>query len=279
MKYYVYVNEKIKDAADIAFKAISVLNLNKEDVYLNDNLYRQFLKEYKLKNINTISKSELNKVDIIITVGGDGTTINVAKNAIKYNKPILSINAGHKGFLAGVEAQNLNDLRNLAFGKYTQREVMVLKVKVKDKSYFAINDVVLDRDNTRGVIDLTVFEKNSFVIDYKADAVLISTPLGSTGYAFSNGGPIADYRLNFISMAPICPHSFNSRPYIFRDDAKLRVRVGNNQKAYLLVDGREVETVSDKEEVEVYKSDYKLKLIYINNKAFYETVRLKFKEI
>ena len=219
---------------------------------------------------------EIHKFDFIIAVGGDGTVLAASEYALKYDIPILGINAGHLGFLCGLEYQNLKKLSRIFSGEYAERRRMLLEVEYGAKKYIAVNDAVFVKPVLGSLIDLKIFEKSNFIIEYRADSVLFSTPTGSTAYALSNGGPISDPNLNFISMSPICAHSLISRTYLFSDNAELVVEVGKKDQAHLVLDGVDICLLNSGDRVKIRKSEKRLRLVYLKDIPFFELVRKKF---
>ena len=158
---------------------------------------------------------QLQNCDLLIAIGGDGTIIHSAKHAVVFDKPILGINAGRLGFLAGLEQDELDYLQQLAACNYQIEERMMLEVvhhsEKGEISYFALNDAVISKGALARVIDLDIYCMNRYVSSYRADGIIFSTPTGSTAYALSAGGPIVEPAIDAIGMTPISPHSLFDR--------------------------------------------------------------------
>lgn len=276
MNVFLFINLTRTNAFSIAINTIKLLKELNFNIFFDDDITDSDFLSCVCKLASKKSKDELFNIDYIISIGGDGTTISSSKFAILNDIPIIGINAGRLGFLTTIEGNDIVKLKKLLDNSYTVKKRMVFEVLYNKKSYIAVNDVTIDRDNSQGIIDISVFKDNDFIIKYRADAVLFSTPIGSTGYALSNGGPIADPELEYISMAPICPHSFNAQSYLFKKDVTLNASIGNNQSAYLLVDGKEVDKISFNDKIYIKKSNKYLKIIYLDDIPFYDTLRKKF---
>ena len=136
--------------------------------------------------------------DTVLCIGGDGTIIRCAKEAARYGKPVLGINVGRLGFVAGLEADELERLSDLIHGEYTTEERMMLEVSLEEnglvKRYYALNDAVVARGTLSRILDLRVLLNESNVCDYRADGLIVATPTGSTAYSLSAGGPVIDPR-------------------------------------------------------------------------------------
>ena len=153
---------------------------------------------------------------------------------------------------------------------------MLLEIEHGGKKHIAVNDAVFVKPVLGSLINLKVFEKNDFVIEYRTDSVLFSTPTGSTAYALANGGPISDPNLKFISMSPICAHSLISRTYLFSQGAELIVEIGKKDQAYLVVDGVQRCLLNSGDRVKIRKSNKTLRLVYLKDVPFFKLVRKKF---
>ncbi len=154
--------------------------------------------------------------DVILAVGGDGTILRVAKQAAIFDKPVLGINAGHLGFMASLEKNELSRLSLLLAGDYRVERRMMLKAEVQDSRegcFYCLNDAVISYGKFSQMIDLSVFVEGQ-ELHYRADGIIFSTPTGSTAYSLSAGGPVVDPSLHAIVMTPICPHSMAARPLV-----------------------------------------------------------------
>lgn len=273
MKFFFVINYSLNKAMKTAKEAIKILNeLNCECVV--DETQNNLLN--KLNCLAKSSNQNLNSFDLIISVGGDGTVISAAKLAIKHNLPILGINAGHMGFLCGIESNELEKLKQLTSKSYFLKQRMLLDVNYEQKHWIAINDAVVTKPTLHGFVNLKIYDKNKFIIKYRADSVLFSTPTGSTAYSLSNGGPIADPNLSFIAMAPICAHSLISRTSLFSETSVLNVEVGDESEACLVLDGIVVKLLKQNSTIQIKRSEKKLKLIYLKDINFFELVKNKF---
>lgn len=217
--------------------------------------------------------------DIIITVGGDGTILRNAALAVKLDVPLLGINMGTLGFMASVEADELDKLKRLCSGEYTIDKRMLLDIKLlhSDKAYAftALNDVVISRPYSK-IADYTVSVNNNVVTRIRADGIVFSTPTGSTAYALSAGGPIIEPTLECIEYTTICPHSLFSRPMLFSASDSIEVSLtGVSDDVYISVDGEEKNDFSISDKILLTKSDKQLKLINLNTNTFFDAINNK----
>ncbi len=219
-------------------------------------------------------------VDMVITVGGDGTIIHTAKAACKYDLPVLGINAGRIGFLAGLEQRDLEQLVRLKTGEYITEERMFLEVDLDDKPLgVCLNDAVIAKATPEDLMDIHL-QFDGDCVSYRADGVIVATPTGSTAYSMSAGGPVLDPSVESILLTPICPHSLLARTLLIHSDKALSVTVEpmKSDHAYLVIDGEKSIPITSASKITVRKAkDQKIKLIKLNNDSFYNVLSQKIK--
>lgn len=219
--------------------------------------------------------------DLIVVIGGDGSFIHAAKDAAVHKKPVLCINAGNLAFLAGLEGNELELLRNLITGDYVQDRRMMLEVVLKTKLEeqllgYCLNDVAIARYGDIKLIDLDVFCNGRKINSYRGDGVVISTPTGSTAYAWSAGGPVIDPDLKCITLTPICTHSPLNRTLVFNEKSIITVKASNNsQKICLSTDGDKSLELNDSFEIIIRESDYYAEFIRIKSDEFFDILNSK----
>ena len=223
--------------------------------------------------------------DIIITIGGDGTIIRFAKRAALDGKPVLGINAGRVGYLANIEQNEYNLLSKLKSGEYTIEERMMLNITVKENDniigeYEALNDAVISSGYLSRIIDVTASVDGGDVITYHADGLIAATPTGSTAYSMSAGGPVIDPSMKCVCLTPICSHSLAAKPILIGADKTIKLKAFSKKRTdiFLSVDGRKVTAVKPFTEIYVTQSKNKVKLVRINERSFYKTLSLKFRD-
>ena len=171
--------------------------------------------------------------DIIIAIGGDGTILHAAHFAADHDKPILGINAGRLGFLAGLEKQELSLLKNLFSGNYSTDKRMMLKVThYSDDSvkgaYTCLNDFVIARGTSLRLCEIDATYNGGKINNFIGDGIIIATPTGSTAYSLSAGGPVVDTSIESLILTPVCTHSLFTRSMIFRSDSVIKLQVKNH---------------------------------------------------
>lgn len=215
--------------------------------------------------------------DIIIAIGGDGTIIHAAHFAAEYDKPILGINAGRLGFLAGLEKQELHLLKNLFDGKYSTDKRMMLKVTHHSVEgiigeYICLNDCIIARGNSLRLCEINASYNKGKINNFKADGIIIATPTGSTAYSLSAGGPVVDTAIESLILTPICTHSLFTRSMIFQSDSVIRLEVKNRDVSLPVFscDGNSGIYLSEGDYLIIEKADKVTKLINIKSDGFAE---------
>lgn len=222
--------------------------------------------------------------DIVIVVGGDGTTLNVAKAGSLHNKLTLGINAGRLGFMSGLERDELSLLNRLVSGEYEVEERMMINARLMSENgtqnFICLNDAVITRGDLARLIDVTVKSDGRVITKNRADGMIIATPTGSTAYSMAAGGPVVSPDNSCFVVTPICPHSLVNRSIVFSSDKELEITVENdkNNTSYLSIDGEKSVTVTKNSKIIISKSEYVAKLIKIKPDSFYEILNKKLLE-
>lgn len=277
MKVLVVPNLAKKDANTVTHNVVHLLQELGCTVYLPDN------KKMMLTDVNaTFATFEkcLPFVDVIITIGGDGTIIHNSKHALAYDIPVLGINAGRLGFLAQLEKDHLEPyFRRLLQGDYQIEKRMLLEAWVNnDTKFLALNDVVISTGTMAKIVDIDISCNDKLIDSYRADGLIFSTPTGSTAYSLSAGGPVMDPTIDSIILTPICPHSLFGRSVIFSADKVLKAKgkiINNEGNLYISVDGEESMRIQYEDIVTIKQSQKRVKFISFGEKDFYEILTKK----
>ncbi len=231
--------------------------------------------EYKVVNL----KSDCKDVDVIAVFGGDGTILSVVDSAIEYDIPIFAVNEGTLGFLSSIESNELASAVDIIKDTSSIQKRSVIKVISNDKTYYALNEVIVQRvitgKFTCGITRLNLEINNQFVDSYDVDGLIVSTPTGSTAYSLSAGGAILTPDLPALIATPICAHSLHSRPIVYPDNYQTTITVLNNStKVGLFVDGKFIKEVKCGDKIDVVKSKRMVKF-YKSNEQFFDKLLKK----
>jgi NAD+ kinase len=217
--------------------------------------------------------------DLLVTFGGDGTIVRVARTTAGHDLPILGVNLGRLGFLAEVQPRELSSKLGLvANGEYWIEQRMMLAAQlVRDehmiKSFEAVNDVVMSRGRIARVVRVNSHVDGEFLTQYVADGVIVATPTGSTAYALAAGGPILDPRLSVMLLKPVAPHLTAASALVVPGEARVRLELSTEYEASISIDGQIHLPIRDGDVVEVTCSRHVCRFLRLGNHAeFYRTL-------
>ena len=226
-----------------------------------------------------ISGSDFN-ADFVVSMGGDGTFLRAASMVGGKQIPILGINTGRLGFLADVNAQEIErTIKALYEGDYTIDTRAVIHVETDGPSLqgydCALNDVaILKRDNA-SMITIHTTINGDYLTTYQADGLILSTPTGSTAYSLSNGGPIIVPGTHVFSLTAVAPHSLNVRPIVVSEDSEIKLTIESRTHNFLVaLDGRS-EKLADTTKLTLRKAPYRVKVIKRAGTKYFHTLREK----
>ncbi|NCO24543.1 MAG: NAD(+) kinase [Candidatus Infernicultor aquiphilus] len=272
------INYEKEKAQEITNWIVDWLSFKKIKVYVEGGKD----KGIRRKDFSCTNEKFFNSVDLIISLGGDGTLLRAAKIAATDGIPIFGVNLGGLGFLTQIGIDNLEIfLEKIYQGKCFLDERMMLDgiVKRKEKEikkFTALNDIVIGKGAFARLISLATYINDDYVITYSADGLVISTSTGSTAYSLSAGGPIVNPNINSMILTPICPHTLSTRPLIIGENDQVRITLElSEEEVMVTIDGQEGFTLEPKDEVIVKKSIYKTRLIAFKEKSFYAILREK----
>lgn len=274
-----HINITRENAYEVAVKVYKQLTSLGVDILIIDDVKDKF----HCEGAKFLPVDEaVSLCDVIVAVGGDGTIIHSAHTAALYDKPILGINAGRLGFLAGIEKEELELLKSLIDESYTVEKRMMLSVKRYEndtflKEYICLNDVVIARGSSMHMCEIEADCDGRKIRSYISDGLIIATPTGSTAYSLSAGGPIVDTAIEGLIITPICPHSILSRSMIFKADSKIEISVSNFDVSMPVFscDGENGIEMTDKTRLVITKSDKLTKIIRIKSDSFSDILTRK----
>lgn len=218
--------------------------------------------------------------DLMITLGGDGTILGATILIKDLNLPILGINLGRLGFLAGIE-KNKIELAIEAWqkGNYRIEERSMLSatssIPIFQENNVALNDFTLLKRDTSSMIKVHSYINGKFLNSYWADGLIVATPTGSTGYSLSCGGPIIFPTSGNFAITPVAPHNLNVRPIVIPDDSEITFSIEGRSEHFLCTLDSRFETVSEEHEIKVKRSELTTKLVFLPEIEFMKTIRQK----
>ncbi len=268
-------------------KSISIQKLidsltQRQAVICIEREFYTFLTERRLLPLTEVEVFEGRdfQADFVVSMGGDGTFLRAASMVGNKQIPILGINTGRLGFLADVNAQEIEyTIKALYEGDYAVETRSVIQVEADGQPLHgfdcALNDVaILKRDNA-SMITIHATINGDYLTTYQADGLIVSTPTGSTAYSLSNGGPIIVPGTHVFSMTAVAPHSLNVRPIVFSEDSEIHLTVESRTHNYLVaLDGRS-EKLADTTRLILRKAPYRVKVIKRAGSKYFRTLREK----
>ena len=221
--------------------------------------------------------AELRSADLLITFGGDGTILHLAKLAALNKTPVLGINMGGLGFIAELEAGELDLLKKLREWDFATEERMMLDVSVQREGRqiyqnLGLNDAVIREGPISHVIHLKVSSDGRHLADIAGDGVIIATPTGSTAYSLSAGGPVVEPVAQTLVVCPICTHNMRFSSYVLSPEHVLTIELERNGRkpVYLCVDESRAFSLKAEDKIQVHRSKHTVRLVRLTERSFCE---------
>lgn len=228
-------------------------------------------------------ETEIRDADMLVCFGGDGTILHSSKIATAHHIPILGVNIGTMGFIAELEAGEIDLLKKLPLGEYTVEERSMLDITVKNgnQTLFhdtALNDAVITKGAIARVVQMSILCDGVEATSYSGDGVIVCTPTGSTAYSMSAGGPIIEPSAKNILVTPICAHAMLAKSIVTSPRRVITVRIGKSGRhsAFLSVDGGKSFRLNAGDEIVVRFSEDVTKLVHLKETSFFEILNRKF---
>jgi len=219
--------------------------------------------------------------DLGLVVGGDGTMLGIGRQLACYGLPLIGINRGRLGFITDIALTDYQTvLVPMLGGEYQEdhRSLMQANVVRKGVSVFdalAMNDVVVNRGATSGMVELRVSVGHHFVANHRADGMIIASPTGSTAYALSAGGPLLHPALPGWVMVPIAPHSLSNRPILLPDADEVSIELVGGRDASANFDMQSLATMVIGDQIVVRRSEYRVRFLHPRGWSYFDTLRKK----
>ena len=267
----------------MSFKHVAVFyNLHKE---YNQPIAQQAVDFLRAKNVDAVlcsSLENLANIDLVISMGGDGTMLRCARECAPKNIPVFGINCGTLGFLAAAEKEELTDaLLTLLAGKCLSHKRLLLQATIhtpeRAQTFTAFNDVVLHSSNMRAFFVNADFNGTE-IPSYFGDGVIVATPTGSTAYSLAAGGPIVEPNVEVMVVTPICPHSLHERPMVLPANGVLRLRPSFKNKedgAILSLDGQLNLSLPAPATLELSRAPHAVELLTLPQRGFFNVLHKK----
>ena len=252
---------------------IKSLSEKKVDLFIEES------QDYANNKILKLDKqSFVNKVDLIIVFGGDGTLLNSARQYLDNEIPILGVNMGNVGFLTDIAVDNFEHAINEIFNnEYIIEERNLVSATFGKNHLFGLNEIVIHSGSYAQLMRYRLSVNDKIVYEQRSDGLIVATPTGSTAYALSAGGPIIHPSLDVWTILPMLPQSLSSRPFVISSDEKVDIKLfeGPSDEAKICVDGQADINLSYEEDISISKMKKTLKLVHPKSNDFFEACREK----
>lgn len=247
-----------------------------------DRTFYDFLtaeQNQELGEVGTFEGDDFN-ADYVISMGGDGTFLKAAVRVGIKSIPLIGINMGRLGFLADVLPGEVETaLQAVLEGNYNIEEHTAIQISTNggdfDGCHYALNDIAVLKRDIASMIGIHTSIDGSFLVNYQADGLIVSTPTGSTAYSLSNGGPIIVPQTRTLCLTPVAPHSLNIRPIVISDSSMVTLEVESRSHNYLVaVDGRSY-TMHEGSTVTISKAPFVTRIVKPNGRRYFSSLRDK----
>ncbi|MFA6572094.1 MAG: NAD(+)/NADH kinase [Bacteroidota bacterium] len=276
-KFAIYDSPVKPEAVNCAEKAIIKLHSAGAELCCRPQLAERLPNEIR-NYLKIYQPEEFEKfADAVISFGGDGTMLFIARIMLKTDIPIMGFNVGKLGFLAEFSVKELDKtIDDLMKGNYRVVDRTVLETSFQGETLYALNDFVIEKRHTSRMITIDCYTNKHYIGTFRSDGLIITTPTGSTAYSLSCGGPIIAPSTEVVCITPISPHSLTLRPLIIPSSNEISVRVHSfSGESHLVTDGNQNRILSNDKEIFIRRSEARVKLIKPLNSTYYDLLRTK----
>jgi len=283
MKIAVYGRNFEEDDLDTVSGFFNYMEQASIPYIIESNYFQQLAKHFSLKpfaSYTNASEFLAHGANYLVSLGGDGTLLDVLSFVKSTNIPVMGINLGRLGFLSNIPKESAIDaLDCLVKGRYRieKRGLVELKsdVEIFEELPFALNDFTIHKRDTGSMISIATYLNGEYFNTYWADGIIVSTPTGSTAYSLSCGGPIIFPDSNNLVITPVAPHNLNIRPVVVSDNTVVSFRVEGRGNNYLISLDSRYKIIDYSKEIAIQKAPFSLNLIKLYNQNFINTLREK----
>jgi NAD+ kinase len=235
-----------------------------------------------LDSYDVVDTTQLGRqCDVAVVVGGDGTMLGIARELARHDTPLVGINQGRLGFITDIPVDRFREaLGPMMRGEFEEEHRAMLDASVwRDGqcifSGLSMNDVVVSRGATAGMVELRVDIGEEFVANMRADGLIVASPTGSTAYALSAGGPILHPGIGGWVLVPIASHTLSNRPIVLPDDVEIRITVVAGRDASANFDMQRLESLLHGDQVHMKRSAQRVRFLHPKGWSYYATLRRK----
>ena len=283
MRVALYGKKITKANVDYFLQVMRLLESYGWKLVLEEDLKQQLIQKSGVREdyeIFNCHRDFHKRIELAISMGGDGTFLKTVSYVRNSGVPILGINTGRLGFLANISKEDIEETMQKVLNKdYEFQSRSLLRVHTEEDLFgqdnFALNELGLHKKDTASMITVHVSLDNNYLNSYWADGLIVATPTGSTAYNLACGGPIVTPGCQVHILTPIAPHNLNVRPMVVPDHLPISLEVEGRDRSYLLsVDGLS-KSIRQGEVVVLRKAEFMINVVKFENNNFLDTIRNK----
>lgn len=283
MNIAIYGREFSSNTLPFVQKIFDELNGYDAELFIFEKFAR-FIKDKvsfpKMDNTFSSYQEIKGKIDVMLSLGGDGTMLDTVSLIRDSNIPVIGINLGRLGFLASISKDDISTaIKSLMDGEYTIDSRSLLTVETDTPIFgeenFALNDLIIHRRDNSAMMSIRAYLNGEFLNTYWADGLIVATPTGSTAYSLSCGGPIVFPESRNFVITPISPHNLNVRPVVISDSYTLTFELEGRSSKFLLSCDSRTQVIDYTMKFRVSKADFQINLIRLKNESYLSTLRNK----
>ncbi len=265
--------EEVRDALIDVIKQLDAHNIE----WVIDDRFQNISRE---TGISSSTANLGNITDVVLSFGGDGTLLYLAKLLCQSGTPLLGINMGHLGFLTEINLDQLNEkivaIKNKEYDVEKRAMLESTVPSIKDDFNLAANDLVLDKGKHSRIIKIKVTVNGDYCHTYAANGLIVSTATGSTAYSLSAGGPIIYPSVENLLITPICPHTLSARPMIIPAEFEIELDIiSGPEQVIFQADGQPVHWLAPGQKIIMRKSNLTFNLVHFPHHSFFQVLRNK----
>jgi NAD+ kinase len=271
---------KIDDLNNFISNLIRWLSKRNREVFIlskEDQRLSKLTNSVKSK-VSFIEPKEFFKdLDLIISLGGDGTLLGLSRK-VSSKIPIFGVNLGHLGFITQFQKNEFYEKLNVLFaGHYKVEKKQLYKLSINNKHYYFINDAVFSKNQIARMFNLSLEANSEFIYNLSGDGLIVSSTVGSTAYSLAAGGPLVHPDVKAFILTPICPHSLTHRPIVIPDNFEVSISVtDDHSNAIITLDGQVVVNFEKGTKAIISKMKSKtIQLITNDDITYFDTLKEK----
>ena len=248
-----------------------------EVVFEHDTALNMGISGYPVLNVAGIGA----QCDLGLVVGGDGTMLGIGRQLAHFGVPLIGINQGRLGFITDIPFDSFTStLAPMLRGEYEEDHRSLMHAKVMRDGHcvfdaLAMNDVVVNRAATSGMVELRVEVDGHFVANQRADGLIIATPTGSTAYALSAGGPLLHPSIPGWVLVPIAPHTLSNRPIVLANASEIAIKIVAGRDASASFDMQSLASLLHGDRIVVTRSKHHVRFLHPKGWSYFDTLRQK----